>query len=215
MKNNSKKWYRTDIGIVVLLVFFFPVGLYLMWRYTSWHKKVKWGITGFYGLLFVLTAIFSPSESYTNSVNKSQEKIPNGRVNQTVTTPAPTEAPKAVEKYKIEVTSQIVKKVSGKYRYFFDIRNKDVKNFEGDVSITLYNELQNSALGGDTFSTNKPIEPELGTSQYIDIYTGPTSVHGENGISKFKFVVKKNGQTVNEGEGQISTKYEDTDAYSF
>lgn len=208
-----KKWYHTQVGIGLLLLLFFPAGLYLMWKYTNWHRKVKWGVTGFYGLMFVLTAIFSPSESYTDSINKAQEKVANERINQAASQTL-TEAPKQVEKYKVEVTSQIVKKVDGKYRYFFDIRNNDTKNFEGDVSITLFNELQKNPLGGDTFSTTRAIEPTLGTSQYIDIYTGPVSIHGGNGITKFKFVVKKNGEIVNEGEGQITTKYEDIDGFS-
>ncbi len=124
------------------------------------------------------------------------------------TEPVKTEV-KSTEKLNIVVTSQIVKKVDGKHRYFFDIRNKDTKNFEGSVTITLYNELGSNPLGGDTFKTKKAIEPELGTSEYIDINTGPVKVHGANGVSKFKYVVKKDNQIVNEGEGTISEKYED------
>lgn len=208
----KEKWYRTDIGIVVLLVFFFPVGLYLMWKYTNWHKKVKWSITGFYGLLFVLTAIFSPYESTSDSVNRAQERVAQQRTEEKVT---PTDEPKAVEKYQVNVTSQIVKRVDGKHRYFFDIRNNDTKDFEGDVSITLFAEAYSNALGGDTFSTNRPVEPGLGTSQYIEINSGPEVIYGENGIGKFKYTVKKDGQIVNEGEGIISTEYEDLDSYSF
>ncbi len=47
----QKAWYKRPLGIVLLLFFFFPVGLYLMWRYTAWPKNVKWIVTGV--LLFI------------------------------------------------------------------------------------------------------------------------------------------------------------------
>ncbi len=115
-------------------------------------------------------------------------------------TKAPTNTPKPVEKYNIVVTSQIVKKIDGKHRYFFDIRNKDTKPFEGSVTISLFTSQLKNAIAGDTFNTNKAIEPELGTSVYTDANTGPPSVHGENGISKFKYTVKKGSKVVNSGE---------------
>src|SRR2546429_184678 len=64
-------------------------------------------------------------------------------------TPEPTAPPKPLEKINIVVTSVMVKKVNGKYRYFFDVRNKDTKPFEGDVTVLLYNSLQKSELAGD------------------------------------------------------------------
>ena len=201
----KRKWYHSNFGVILLLIFFFPAGLYLMWRRTDWNKKAKWAITGFFVLMFLIEGLKpSPKIDYQTSSNTTQNAQK---------TPSPTQSPKPVEKLNVVVTSQIVKKVDKKYRYFFDIRNKDSKNFEGSVSITVYNNLQSSPLGGDTFKTNKPIEPNLGTSVYFDINTGPTSVHGENGITKFKYVVKKDDQIINEGEGIISTKLEDLSGY--
>jgi len=111
----------------------------------------------------------------------------------------------------IEVTSQIIKKVDKKYRYFFDIRNKDSKSFEGEVRISLYRSSPNTKLGYDSFSTNKPIEPNLGNSVYIDTNTGPTSQMGENGITDFKYEVVINNQIIKTGEGKISDKFENLD----
>src|SRR5699024_4377856 len=36
--------------IIMWLVLFFPVGLYLMFKYSSWSRLVKYGITGVYAL---------------------------------------------------------------------------------------------------------------------------------------------------------------------
>lgn len=112
------------------------------------------------------------------------------------------------EPFNIEVTSQIVKKVSGKYRYFFDIRNKDSKSFEGSVKISIYKANTKSALAGDTFSTNKPIEPTLGNSVFTDANTGPVSEMREFGLTDFKYEVVINKQVVKTGEGKITDKFE-------
>lgn len=161
-------------------------------------KLIKWSLIIFIGFFVLVGIIGSSNEGAQKSFEAGKK--------------AGSEQAQA-EKINVVVESQIIKKVDGKYRYFFDIRNKDIKNFEGDVSITVYNGLQDSPLGGDTFKTNKAIEPNLGTSVYFDIFTGPTSVHGENGISKFKYVVKKDGQTINEGEGVISSKVENLSGF--
>jgi len=204
-KEKRSKWYHRTGGIILWIIIFYPVGLYLMWRYASWSKKWKLGITGIYALFMM--GMFNLPEQEVSNLNTQTIK-PN-----VISSPKPTSTPKLTEKLNVVATSQIVKKVDGKFRYFFDIRNIDTKNFEGSVSITVYNNLQSSALGGDTFKTNKPIEPKLGTSVYFDINTGPTSVHGENGITKFKYVVKKDNQIINEGEGVISSKLEDLSGF--
>lgn len=200
----KQKWYETNKGIVMLLIIFFPVGLYLMWKHATWRKGMKIGITAMFVLFLLMGKISSDSENKQISNNPSPTTTIEKKIE-------PTEAPKNVEKMKVEVTSQIVKKVDKKYRYFFDIRNNDTKPFEGKVSITLYNEKQTTALGGETFNTKQPMQPTIGNSVNFDIHTGPTSQHGEYGITKFKYSVKVNDVEVNSGEGNISDKFEDLD----
>ncbi|MBP1971493.1 outer membrane biosynthesis protein TonB [Virgibacillus natechei] len=48
-ENKGKAWI-----IVLFLILFFPVGLYLMWRYSEWGKKPKWVITAFFILLLII-----------------------------------------------------------------------------------------------------------------------------------------------------------------
>tara|TARA_B100001250_G_scaffold275655_1_gene238132 strand:- start:3064 stop:3552 length:489 start_codon:yes stop_codon:yes gene_type:complete len=41
----EKKWYQKPTTVVLLLIFFFPVGLYLMWKYEIWSKTARWVVT--------------------------------------------------------------------------------------------------------------------------------------------------------------------------
>ncbi|MFZ1987783.1 MAG: hypothetical protein WAV21_01980 [Minisyncoccia bacterium] len=107
----------------------------------------------------------------------------------------------------IVVTSQIVKAVGGKYRYFFDIRNEDNKPFSGEVGIEL-DKSNGEHVYDDSFSTNQPIQPGVGTSQFVETYTGPVSVHGSDGVQTFKYTVKSGGSVIKTGQGTISTKLE-------
>ena len=54
------KWYQRTGWILVFLIFFFPVGCYLMWKYRpGWNKWVKWPLTAAFGLWFLIIAIAS------------------------------------------------------------------------------------------------------------------------------------------------------------
>jgi len=37
----SKKWFKQTGWVIALLIFFWPIGLFLMWKYTNWSKRVK------------------------------------------------------------------------------------------------------------------------------------------------------------------------------
>lgn len=55
--------WKTDVFIVLALVIFWPVGLFLMWRYAPWRKWVKGLLTSFFILgalpiLFIWTLLF-------------------------------------------------------------------------------------------------------------------------------------------------------------
>lgn len=49
----KKKWYKTNLGVIFLLVVFFPSGLFYMWKETGWNKKIKWSITAFFLFLIL------------------------------------------------------------------------------------------------------------------------------------------------------------------
>ena len=58
---DHKKWYQKTGWIIALLILFFPVGLFLMWKYTNWKKPVKGIITALI-LIIALSGIVSPDK---------------------------------------------------------------------------------------------------------------------------------------------------------
>lgn len=73
---DNSKWYQKDPFIILLLVVFFPVGLYLMWKYSDWNPKAKWVVTGV--LLFfpsIIGVTDEGSEAIDNSSNSSQGQV--------------------------------------------------------------------------------------------------------------------------------------------
>jgi hypothetical protein len=211
----KKKWYKTKWGIL-LIVLFAPIILMgyltrLIWR-QKWNKGARIAaIVALWGFVLIVGASNDKSTTTGSQQNPAANSFQKGFEAAT----EPTNTPKPAEKYNIVVTSQIVKKVDGKYRYFFDIRNKDTKPFEGDVSIALFTSELKNPIAGDAFSTTKAIEPELGTSVNADANTGPASINGANGITKFTYTVRKGNEIVKTGEGVITDKFEDVDSYGF
>ena len=59
----KEKWYKKPVAIVVLIFVFFPVGLFLMWKYTNWSKGVKIAITAFIVIAAFFSIPSSPEES--------------------------------------------------------------------------------------------------------------------------------------------------------
>lgn len=78
--SNNNKWYEKTPAIVLLLIFFFPVGLYLMWKYTNWAKGAKIGVSILAGIV-VIVALANPSTPQTdntaskNNTNKEAAKV--------------------------------------------------------------------------------------------------------------------------------------------
>ena len=72
---NTQKWYQKPLGIIVLLFLFFPVGLFLMWKYSNWSNQAKWIITGIVAVVVVIS-LFIPQNPPTEqeTVSKVEPK---------------------------------------------------------------------------------------------------------------------------------------------
>lgn len=68
------KWYQKTWAIILFLIIFFPVGLFLMWKYSSWNRVIKGVITGFFVLIFISNIVNSGNnKTETNSIAKSSQ----------------------------------------------------------------------------------------------------------------------------------------------
>jgi hypothetical protein len=72
---NKDSWYKRTGWIIALLILFWPVGLYLMWKYTSWNRIVKLVITG----LLVLGGISTLAQGINPEPAIRLDNVSNGR----------------------------------------------------------------------------------------------------------------------------------------
>lgn len=82
----KKKWYQKAGWILLLLIFCFPVGFFLMWRCTKWNKVLKTVFSGVFGFWFlcvcIAVAVPTPDpEEITISADTSQVYDINDEVN--------------------------------------------------------------------------------------------------------------------------------------
>lgn len=71
MDSNNLKWHQKPAGVIALLILFFPVGLFLMWKNKLWTPTTRVVVTIVIG---VLLAGGGGGENSTNSVGTSSAK---------------------------------------------------------------------------------------------------------------------------------------------
>lgn len=96
---DSREWYKNGWLAALMIFIFFPIGLFLMWKYTNWNSKVKWGITGFIAILILAIALTPPApETKTASTQSGAANTPTPTLgatakHSTTNTPTPTPTP--------------------------------------------------------------------------------------------------------------------------
>lgn len=80
----DKKWYQKTIPIIGLLIFFFPIGLFLMWKYTNWHRGIQWVVTGLFAI-FVISGMFGDSNKTASQAEVKQASFESQQVQPTAT----------------------------------------------------------------------------------------------------------------------------------
>jgi hypothetical protein len=67
MENQTElKWHQKPTGVIIFLIIFFPVGLYLMWKYELWTKQTRWIVTGLVAVLVIANDGKNKNTSETN-----------------------------------------------------------------------------------------------------------------------------------------------------
>jgi hypothetical protein len=68
------KWYQKPTTVIILLIFFFPVGLYLMWKNELWTKKTRWIATGVVAVMVIANSGNNNSVVSNSSNSSTQSK---------------------------------------------------------------------------------------------------------------------------------------------
>ncbi|MEX5940540.1 hypothetical protein AB6F53_12525 [Staphylococcus haemolyticus] len=71
------KWYKSSWFVILSLIFFFPLGLFLMWYFKKWTNFGRIIITVIVGILIIVGLVTDPpdnSEQIINNDSKSEYK---------------------------------------------------------------------------------------------------------------------------------------------
>lgn len=89
----TKKWHQQTPTIIALLIFVFPVGLYLMWKHTTWNKFIKLGITSIWALF--LYAGMTGDNTKTTELSRTATITSSSSSVQPTAIPKPTKVPQS------------------------------------------------------------------------------------------------------------------------
>lgn len=155
MQQESTSWYKQEWFIVLTLIFIFPLGLFVMWRFSKWPSIAKTIIT------VVISVIVLASVTYYGNL-KMAVPITSNSNNETTETTDTSVNDKDEENHKASV-----KETNGKYQEWYDEVTKGAKE---EKSAT---RLQKAAL-----ETAKSYSDDLNMSKE-KIYDILTSEVGE------------------------------------
>ena len=77
-ENPEGVWYKQTWGIILVLICFYPVGVYLLWKYGKFQKKGKQIATGVFGVLCLVSlASASKTDKEVSRTMDSEQEIQN------------------------------------------------------------------------------------------------------------------------------------------
>ena len=89
MQQERQSWYQKSWFIILTLLFIFPLGLFLMWRYAHWKNWLKLTVSSVYIISLVLTLLFQVSllnENKTNQIEHASTMKEKSNINNVKTT---------------------------------------------------------------------------------------------------------------------------------
>jgi len=140
------KWYRGDGGAITFLIFCFPVGIYLMWRYTQWPSKAKWIVTSVFILPLLIASIIiassePPSDITDNNVisKETESDSQKNEKEQSASDESEKESAEESLEYKLAVINEggYVSEddaTINRFRYLLKIINGKTKNSKQEIA---------------------------------------------------------------------------------
>lgn len=106
----SKRWYQRSGWIIFFLIVFFPVGLYLMWKYAPWSGAAKWVITGVLAVAVIVNLSSGGTETpeqVASGEQAQQEQVASESAPQQQEAPEPEPEPEPEQEPQQPVVAQI------------------------------------------------------------------------------------------------------------
>ncbi len=76
----NQKWYEKNVAIILSLIFFFPVGLFLMWKYSNWNKIAKIIVSVFIGIAVIGNIGSSKTNKTATTKTETVENIDENKI---------------------------------------------------------------------------------------------------------------------------------------
>ena len=73
---HQQKWHQKPNSIIVLLIIFFPLGLYFMWKNEIWPIKTRWIITS----IFIFAVILNAGNKNSSKTDGNDQSTPDTSV---------------------------------------------------------------------------------------------------------------------------------------
>lgn len=128
--SEKKKWYKSTWFTILTLIFIFPLGLFLMWKYMDWKRWVKILIT----VLIVIIAI----ANLTNSAENEDEQKDDDKKQEHKQTDEKNKKEKNVKKKDVEKTGEKLEKSNVKIpKAMTEDKYKDViRSYQMQIQLT-------------------------------------------------------------------------------
>lgn len=124
--NTASRWYSKNLTIILTLILFFPLGLFLMWKYGFWKRKTKIITTIALASILVFGFIVSLNSVPTiNITNAKSDKVSTDEASYTLTGDV-----SSVEEVKLSINDKEIPLTKNKFTYNAELS-------EGDNTIKL------------------------------------------------------------------------------
>ncbi|MFG1663761.1 Ltp family lipoprotein [Staphylococcus epidermidis] len=158
MQQESTSWYKQEWFIVLTLIFIFPLGLFVMWRFSKWPSIAKTIIT------VVISVIVLASVTYYGNL-KMAVPITSNSNNETKETTDTSVNDKDEENHKASV-----KETNGKYQEWFDDVTKGAKEEESATRLQKA-ALETAKSYSDDLNMSKEKIYDILTSEVVEKFT--------------------------------------------
>lgn len=124
----SQKWYEKNVGIILFLIFFFPIGLFLMWKYSRWNKVAKIVISLIGALVIIANVGNAVKVTDIKTANFAIQEQSKGKIGEDKTT----------DTAKVTYENFLNIKMGQSYEEIADLLGEGKESSSSDIDTTIY-----------------------------------------------------------------------------